>query len=101
MALEPLNFGSVLVDDSRVRALEFRDEFEAVVHFDVVAETREELDGAARSVAVVVACFEVGAVLELLRDREIEELFADGELSVYFGLGEAEVRDVEEALRVS
>lgn len=66
MALEPLDFGSVLVDDGGMRALQFWDKFEAVVHFDVVAETGEKLDGAAGSVAVVVACFKVGAVLEFL-----------------------------------
>lgn len=42
---------------------------------------------------------EVGAVLELLFDRELEDLFADGELTVDLVLRQAEVRDV--AIRLS
>jgi hypothetical protein len=37
---------------------------------------------------------EVGAVLELLFDRELEDLLADRKLAVYLVLGQAEVRDV-------
>jgi hypothetical protein len=42
---------------------------------------------------------EVGAVLELLFDRELEDLLADRELAVDLVLGQAEVRDV--AIRLS
>ena len=94
VALEGLDFGAVVLDDGRVGAGELRREFEDVVHFDVVAEAREDFDGAQGPVAGVVAVFEVGAVLQLLFGGEVEEVLADGELAVDLVLGEAEVGDV-------
>lgn len=40
---------------------------------------------------------EVGAVFEFLFYREVEEVFADGELAVDFCLRKAEVGDIEES----
>lgn len=65
VALEALDLLTVLLDDFRVRARQLRDEFEDVVHLDVVAEARENFDGAFGAVAGVVAMFEVGAVAQL------------------------------------
>jgi hypothetical protein len=48
----------------------------------------------ALTIAVVAARLEVGAVVQLFGEREVEEGFPDGELRVNFGLREAEVRYV-------
>ena len=46
VALEGLDFGTVVLDYGWVGAGEFGGEFEDVVHFDVVAEAGEDFDGA-------------------------------------------------------
>ena len=46
------------------------------------------------TIAVVAARLEVGSVVQLFGEGEVEEGFSDGELRIDFGLREAEVRDV-------
>jgi hypothetical protein len=67
--LELFNLPAVLVDDSRLCAFQLRDEFEDIVHFNIISQTWEELDRAEWSVAVVVTMFQVSSVLELLLCR--------------------------------
>lgn len=68
--------------------------FGEVEDLDVVLCFGDE--GAARAPPAVVVCFcVVDLVLLLLRGGELEEVLGQGELPVYFFLGEAEVFDVE------
>lgn len=92
-----------MLDSRRVPRQERRlIKFENVVHLKIVAHAAavslgEQLLHALGAIAVVVAILEVGAVLQLLLDRKLEDFLADGELVVDFVLRQPKVDDVEEA----
>ena len=98
MLSEDFDLVPVLPDHFWLRSLVSRDEFRDIENFSVVEDSRTDFSETQGFVAVVAAVLEVGAVLQFLGDRELEDLLADGELSVYLFLGKAEVDNVEEAL---
>jgi hypothetical protein len=73
------------------------DELENMVALPVVSKTRELLNGTERTIAVVVALFQVGAIFELLLYREIKDLFAEFKLSSNVLLGKPKVRYIKES----
>ena len=87
----------VLLDQRRMVARVPLGEFGRVVDLRVVLDAVLDLADAQRLVAVVAAVFEVGAVFDLLRGGEVEDLLAQAELPVDLLLSQAEVGDVEEA----
>lgn len=86
----------IIFDKFRVRTLILWDEFGDVVNLSVVEVAWRDLTDTAGFVAVISSVFEVGAVLQFLFGGEIEELFAYGELMVYFFLGQTEVGNIKE-----
>ena len=68
-----------------------------VVDLRVVKDAGGEFADSFGFVTVIAPILEIGTILELFLCGEVEEGFTDGELFVYFFLGEAEVGDVEEA----
>lgn len=97
MLCKRLDLVPVLLDELRLRPLVRRDELGDIEDFSVVEDAWTDFAQAQRFVAFVTAILEVGAVLQFLLSGELEDLFANGKLSVYLLLGEAEVDDVEEA----
>lgn len=97
VALKLFNLRPVLVDNIRLRTLKLWDKLEDIVHFDIVTQAGEQLDRALRTIATIVSMLKVGSMPELLFYRELEDLFANGKLLVYFLLAQTKVGDVEEA----
>ena len=98
MFREDFDLVPVLPDDFGLRPLVGRGEFRDIEDFGVVEDAWADFAQAERFVAVVAAVLELSAVFQLFGGGELEDLLADGELSVDLFLREAEVDDVEEAL---
>jgi len=73
-----------------------RCELRNVIDLGVIFHAVSDFADAEWFISVVAAVLEVGAVFDFLGGGEVEDLFAQSELAVDFGLGEAEVCDVEE-----
>lgn len=69
VTLELLDLGSMLVDDIRLAPLQLREEFENVVHLNVVPKTWEEFYRALWAISGIVSMFKVRAMLELFLFR--------------------------------
>lgn len=98
---ELLDLGQVVLDENRMRPLVLSDEFRDVVDLSVVEVAWNNLADTSGFVAIVASILQIRSVLQFFFRGKVEKLFADGELVVYFFLGQAEIGYVEETWAMS